>query len=126
MKPEELVWVVNGPQDLKIPKAARTKIRRQVMKAAMEVRRQQQRRDGPSESRTHNVEDEDQGSRSERTTRAVGGTMGKLVVRQPAKIRGQHLGCHNVLPLSLPPTGIEVLIIDHGLDRQTAVSMLYG
>lgn len=124
MKPEDLVWVVNGPENLGIPKAARTQIRKQVMKAAVEARRHKQRREHEAESRGEEVENHDREPRSEKITGAVGRMTGEIV-RQFAKNRGQRFGSDIVLPLSLPSTGIEVLIIDHGLDRQTAVSMLY-
>lgn len=125
---KDLLWVAADPAG-QTPKEARTQIRKQVMKAAMENKRRKRKDSGAATMTNANTDARRQQEEQHHQPREVVPTFvrGKLVLRlanrgRPTRQRG---GRNNDdVPAQLPLTGIEKLVSKHGLDRHAAAQVL--
>lgn len=122
----DLIWVNNGLDGLTISKTTRTQIRKQVMKSAVKEKRRQQQQSMKQPEASINEDISGRGALEHRIGEDCVADSEDEQTRRPTRRfysrRNARRG--NLMPASLPATGLEVLILDYGFDLRTLTAVL--
>lgn len=124
MRPKDLLWVAANPVG-QTPKEARTQIRQQVMKAAVEAKRRKLKKPGVTMTTDTNSDKgnaEDQHESPALVPKFIRGKLVLTFANDNSSRQRQNSDSH--VPAQLPLTGIEVLVSKHGLDRHATTQAL--